>query len=212
MRLLVKKEFSFTALPLCYLFLGFSLLTLVPGYPIAVGSFFLCLGLFQSLLSRREQGDLSYTLLLPVSKREIVKANYLFTVLLQLAYLLLCALLTALRVLCFSGAPVYLQNPMMNANPGYLGYLLLVFLLFNLLVLGGYWKTGYELGKPFVFFSICAFLVITLGETLHHLPGLTHLNAPTGGVSILALGIVLYPIGTWLGLSASQRKFEQVDL
>ena len=35
---------------------------------------------------------------------------------------------------------------MMNANPGYLGYLLLVFLLFNLLVLGGYWKTGYELG------------------------------------------------------------------
>lgn len=101
MKLLVKKEFTFTALPLCYLFLGFSLLTLVPGYPIAVGSFFLCLGLFQSLLSRREQGDLSYTLLLPVSKREIVKANYLFTVLLQLAYGLLCALLTALRVLCF---------------------------------------------------------------------------------------------------------------
>lgn len=100
----------------------------------------------------------------------------------------------------------------MNANPGYLGYLLLVFLLFNLLVLGGYWKTGYELGKPFVFFSIGAFLVIALGETLHHIPGLTHLNAPSGGVSILILGIALYVIGTLWSLKISQREFEQVDL
>ena len=79
-------------------------------------------------------------------------------------------------------------------------------------MLGGYWKTGYELGKPFVFFSICAFLVITLGETLHHIPGLTRLNTPTGGVSILIFGIALYSIGTLWSLKISQREFEQVDL
>ena len=212
MKLLLKKELTFTALPLCYLFLGFSLLTLVPGYPIAVGGFFLCLGLFQSMLSRREQGDLAYTVLLPVSKGEIVKANYLFTVLVELSYVLLCALLTTVRTLCFSNAPVYLQNPMMNANPGYLGCLLLLFLFFNLLVLGGYWKTGYALGKPFVFFSIAAFLTIALGETLHHLPGLAYLNAPTGGVSVLLLGTAVYAVCTPLSMKSSQQRFEQVDL
>lgn len=212
MRNLLKKEFSFTALPLCYLFLGFSLLTLVPGYPIAVGSFFLCLGLFQSMLSRREQNDLTYTLLLPVSKKEIVRANYLFTTALQLVYLLLCALLTGFRALCLPEVPAYLHNPMMNANPGYLGCLLLVFLCFNLLVLGGYWKTGYDLGKPFVFFSIAAFLVIALGEALHHFPGLEALNAPAGGISVLLPAIPAYGIGTWLSLKASQKRFEQVDL
>lgn len=212
MRNLLKKEFSFTALPLCYLFLGFSLLTLVPGYPIAVGSFFLCLGLFQSMLSRREQNDLTYTLLLPVSKEEIVRANYLFTVALQLVYLLLCALLTGFRALCLPDVQAYLHNPMMNANPGYLGCLLLVFLCFNLLVLGGYWKTGYDLGKPFVFFSIAAFLVIALGEAMHHFPGLEVLNAPAGGISILLPAIPAYGIGTWLSLKASQKRFEQVDL
>ena len=50
MKQLVKKEFTFTALPLCYLFLLFSGMTMIPGYPIAMGSFFLCLSLFQSMI------------------------------------------------------------------------------------------------------------------------------------------------------------------
>ena len=91
MKQLVKKEFTFTALPLCYLFLLFSGMTMIPGYPIAMGSFFLCLSLFQSMMNSREQNDLSYTLLLPVSKADVVKANYLFCVGIQLLFFLLCA-------------------------------------------------------------------------------------------------------------------------
>lgn len=75
MKQLLKKEFTFTALPLCYLFLLFSGMTMIPGYPIAMDSFFLCLALFQSMQSRREQNDLSYTLLLPVSKKQVVRAT-----------------------------------------------------------------------------------------------------------------------------------------
>ena len=48
MKQLLKKEFTFTALPLCYLFLLFSGMTMIPGYPIAMDSFFLCLALFRS--------------------------------------------------------------------------------------------------------------------------------------------------------------------
>ena len=47
MKQLLKKEFTFTGLPLCYLFLLFSGMTMIPGYPIAMDSFFLCLALFQ---------------------------------------------------------------------------------------------------------------------------------------------------------------------
>ena len=39
MKQLLKKEFTFTALPLCYLFLLFSGMTMIPGYPIAMDSF-----------------------------------------------------------------------------------------------------------------------------------------------------------------------------
>ena len=93
MKQLVKKEFTFTALPLCYLFLLFSGMTMIPGYPIAMGSFFLCLSLFQSMMNSREQNDLSYTLLLPVSKADVVKANYLLCVGMQLLFFLLTFIL-----------------------------------------------------------------------------------------------------------------------
>ena len=98
MKQLLKKEFTFTALPLCYLFLLFSGMTMIPGYPIAMDSFFLCLALFQSMQSRREQNDLSYTLLLPVSKKQVVRANYLFCIGLQMLFFLLCAILPVLRM------------------------------------------------------------------------------------------------------------------
>ena len=146
MKQLLKKEFTFTALPLCYLFLLFSGMTMIPGYPIAMDSFFLCLALFQSMQSRREQNDLSYTLLLPVSKKQVVRANYLFCIGLQMLFFLLCAILTVIRMQFLSLAAVYTENAMMNANPAYLANILLVFLAFNILVPGLYWKTGYGLG------------------------------------------------------------------
>lgn len=216
MKQLLKKEFTFTALPICYFFLAFSLMTWVPGYPIAMGSFFLCLGLFQSMMSRREQNDLSYTLLLPVSKRQVARANYLFSIALQLVYVLLCALFTVLRTALLPNAAVYAQNALMNANPVYLGNLLLVFLCFNLLVLGRYWKTGYDLGRPFVYFSIAAFLVVALGETLHHLPGLEILNAADQGLGIQLLVLAVcgaaYGLGSFAAMRKAEKQFETVDL
>lgn len=216
MKQLLKKEFTFTALPLCYIFLLFSGMTMIPGYPIAMGSFFLCLSLFQSMMSSREQNDLSYTLLLPVSKADVVKANYLFCAGMQLLFFLLCTVLTAIRMGFLSKASVYTQNAMMNANPAYLGNLLLVFLSFNVLVLGGYWKTGYALGKPFVYFSIAAFLIVAAGETLHHIPGLEWLNVTAGHwglqIAVLLLCVVFYALGTGLAMKKAQRHFEKVDL
>lgn len=215
MKQLLKKELGFTALPLSYLFLLFSLMTLVPGYPILMGGFFLCLGLFQSMLSAREQQDLTFTLLLPVSKAEAVAAKYLFTMLIQGSYWLLCALFTVLRMTVLSQATVYRENPMMNANPAYLGWNLLLFLLFNQLVLGGYWKDGNSLGRPFLCFGAATLVLVALGETLHHIPGLEVLNAITAAPIqwlIFGIGVCLYFPLTCLSMKNAQRHFEAVDL
>ena len=65
---LLRKEIQLAASPLSYFFIGFGLMAFVPGYPILVGSFFVCLGLFQSFQTAREANDLTYTALLPVAK------------------------------------------------------------------------------------------------------------------------------------------------
>ena len=93
MNALIRKELRFTAQPISYLFLAFSLMTLLPGYPILVGTFFLGLGLFQSFLAAREQNDLLYTVLLPIRKRDAVTARFVHAAVVELGAFLLLSLI-----------------------------------------------------------------------------------------------------------------------
>ena len=186
MNKLLKKELRLTAAPITYFFLAFALMTLIPGYPILVGGFFITLGIFYTFQMARESNDILYTALLPCKKQDVVRAKYTFCVLIELLGWLLCAVFTAVRLTALREAAVYTKNAMMNANFAYLGWLLILFALFNSVFLGGFFRTAYGLGKPFILYSIAGFAVICLAEALHHFPGMaamtvsyTHLTLPT---------------------------------
>ncbi len=176
-RKLLGKEMKLAASPLSWLFIAFSLMAFIPGYPILVGAFFVCFGIFHSFQSGRENNDILYTVLLPVSKTDAVKAKYKFTVLIQMIAFAISAVITILRMLFMTQVQPYIANPMMNANQAYLAYMLLVFALFNWIFLCGFFKTAYKFGLPFILFIIFSFLLITAAEALHFIPGLAYLNA-----------------------------------
>ena len=217
MKNLLTKELRLTATILSYLFILFAVMTLIPGYPILVGAFFICLGIFYSFQLGRENNDILFTVLLPVEKSDAVRAKYLFTVFIQTAGFVLAFILTIIRMTALSAAPVYTTNPMMNANPAYLGWMLIVFTLFNTVFLGGFFKTAFNFGKPFVLFCIISFVWIAIVEALHHIPGLVWLNdtdALTDGRHwlILIVCLVIYVLVTWLSCKKSIKRFDEVDL
>lgn len=216
MKLLLRKELRLTAAPITYVFLAFALMTLIPGYPILVGGFFITLGIFYTFQMARESNDILYTALLPCKKRDVVAAKYAFCILIELAGWLLCAALTALRLTVLREAAAYTQNAMMNANLAYLGWLLILYALFNGIFLGVFFRTAYKLGKPFLIFVIVGFVVITLAEALHHFPHLEVLNSQTEGFAlqsvVLAAGVVIYLLVTAISFRASQSRFERIDL
>ena len=215
MKNLLIKELRLFASILSWLFLAFAFMTLIPGYPILLGSFFVCLGIFQSFQTVRENNDILYSVLLPVEKADAVRAKYIFVCFIEILAWLLMAALTAVRMTALSGAAVYISNPMMDANLVYLAYAALVFALFNVIFLGGFFRTGYKFGKPFVFFIIAAMLAVLLAEILHHVPGLDFLNGSNDlGVqaAILAAGLVIWTAATLLSCRRSQRIFEKLDL
>ena len=117
---LLRKEIQLAASPLSYFFIGFGLMAFVPGYPILVGSFFVCLGLFQSFQTAREANDLTYTALLPVAKRDVVRAKYAFCCFIEICYFTLTGAVTLIRMTLLSNAAVYRNNVLMNANLVYL--------------------------------------------------------------------------------------------
>ena len=208
MNALLKKEMRLSALLLTYLFIGFGVMTLVPGYPILCGAFFITLGIFQSFQSAREANDTVFSALPPIAK---------LTAFIELAGFAVMAVLTLVRMTVLADAVIYRQNALMNANLFFLGCVLLIFGLFNAIFLGGFLKTAYKLGKYFVIFIAVCFVVIFLAEAAHHVPGLGALNAfgfDHIGLQLLTLlaGAAAFVVLTFLSYNKACKDFERIDL
>ena len=216
MNALLRKEMRLSASVLSYLFIAFAVMTLLPGYPILCGAFFITLGIFQSYQSAREANDILYSALLPIAKHDVVKGKFQFSVMIELCGFAVMAILTVIRMTVLSDADVYLQNALMNANPFFLGMALVVFGLFNLVFIGGFFKTAYKL-SPFVTYIITAILTIGIAEAAHHIPGLEALNAFGFNeivlqMSLLLAGALLFTVMTYLSYRKTSERFETIDL
>lgn len=217
MRNILIKEFRLSASPITYFFIAFGLMFLIPGYPVLCAAFFVTLGIFFSFQSAREANDIVFSVLLPIAKSSVVKGKFLFVCLIEICGLVVMSLAAVLRMTVLQNSPVYLENALMNANLFALGAALFIFGLFNWIFVGGFFKTAYQLGRPFFWYAAAAFLSIGVFETLHHIPGLEAVNAfGTAHIGLqmllLAAGMALYAGMTLLSLQTACRRFERIDL
>lgn len=217
MRDILRKEMRLSASLLSYLFILFGLMFLLPGYPVLCGVFFVTLGVFQSFQNAREANDIVFSALLPIAKRDVVKGKYLFTCFIELCAAVLMAIAVILRMTVLKDAAPYRDNALMNANLFALGMAFVCFSVFNLVFVGGFFKTAYQFARPFVFYIIVVFVLIGIAEALHHFPGLECLNA--FGTEHLALqllllagGVVTWPAVTFLSYKKACARFEKLDL
>ena len=217
MKNLIYKEFKLAMPLLTIAFLAFTLMTFIPGYPILCGAFFVCFGIFQSYKTGIEDNDILYSVLLPVRKTDVVRGKYATTVILQMLAFFFCTVFTLIRMIALSEAKVYTTNALMAANFVFLAFVLLIFTAFNVIFLGGFFKTAYGIGKPFVVFVIANFTIIGIAEALHHFPGFGWLNVMdfsyVGRHAIILIGAAaLYVTVTSVSCKASQKRFEKIDL
>ena len=217
MRNILIKELKLSASVLSYLFILFGLMFFLPGYPVLCGVFFVTLGIFQSFQNARETNDILFSALLPVAKKDVVKGKYLFVCFIELCALFLMGAAVILRMTAFSGVAAYRTNALMNANFFALGLAFFIFGLFNAVFVGGFFKTAYKFGKPFVTYIILSFLTIGVGEALHHFPGLEILNSfgaehITVQILLLLCGVFSFLLLTFISYRKSCLRFEKTDL
>lgn len=117
----------------------------------------------------------------------------------------------------FADSPVYRENALMNANGFALGTAFVLFGLFNAIFVGGFFRTVYRIGKPFIIYIVVNFVVIAVAEALHHFPGLSALNAfgtDAFGLQmgLLILGMSIYVVLTYISFRKSCSQLERIDL
>ena len=91
MRTLLYKQLRLVCHPMTPVFCMFGVMLMIPNYPLTVVWFYVMLGLFFTFLNMREQKDIYYSAILPIRKRDTVKAACLFTALIELASLVIAA-------------------------------------------------------------------------------------------------------------------------
>ena len=161
---LLYQEWKLVALPVVYVFMSFCLMLLIPGYPYTVNFFYTCLALFMSVQTARENRDVLYMAMLPIAKKDIVKARYLFMLSAELLQILLCVPVALVR-----GTVLPYENPVgIEPNVAFFALAFLLFAAFNAVFLGSYFRDVHKVGTAFLKATAAAFLVILAGEASVH--------------------------------------------
>lgn len=215
MKQLLYKEFRLASHPAAILFLALSTMMLIPNYPLTVTFFYPCLGAFFICLNSRENRDLAYTLLLPVKKRDLVRARVLMVAALQLCQLVLCVPFFFLRDLY----PPVGNVVGLDANLALLGFGLVEFGIFNLVFFSWHYRDPAKVGVPFLVGSIAVFVWVGISEASAHIVPFVRERLDTPlfeflpeKAAALLIGAALYALLTGLAVRIAERRFEQLDV
>ena len=216
MKNLLYKELRLALQAPAVLFLLLSPMLVIPNYPYYVTFFYTALGIFFCCQLGRENNDVYYTLSLPLRKRDAVTARILLAALLEAAQLLVAIPFALLRqsLTALGGNAVG-----MDANVALFGLSLVMLGLFNLSFFPAYYRDPRKVGVPFV--KGCAVILVFIAAAevcAHAVPFFRDkLDTMHGAflpekLAVLAVGLALWALLTYLAWRVSAKRFEKLDL
>ena len=214
MKTLLYKQLRLACHPMTPVFCLSGIMLLIPNYPYSVAFFYVTLGLFFTFLNMREQKDIYYSALLPLRKRDTVRAAVAFTVLVELLSVVITALFCLLSAKLQPGK----DNAVgMDANLMLLGVGFALYGVFNLVFFICLYRSGYKVGAAYLKANLALWPMMLLAEALPHFPSLMWLNrvdtqANLRQIPILLFGVAVFAVLTMLAYRCSARLYERVDL
>ncbi len=210
---LLRKEFTLASHPTLYIFICMGALLLVPSYPYSTVFLYGCLAPFITFQFGRENNDVFYTAMLPISKREVVKGKCLLFMTAHLGQLLLSLPFAFLRTRVYPAGNVV----GMEANVAYYGCGLMIYGVFTFIFLTQFYKTAYRVGWACIMGMVPAVIGMVLVEALPHIPAAAWLDSVepemlVRQIPVLAAGILIYALCMILGFRIAAKRFEKVDL
>lgn len=215
MKKLLLKELRLALQPVNLIFLCLSAMLLIPNYPYYVTFFYTSLGLFFMCQAGRENHDIDFTMMLPIRRRDLVRARLISAVAVELAQV------TAAVPFAMVNQLLYPQGNLagMDANAAFFGLALIMLGLFNLAFFPIYYAHPLKVGRAFAAGCAAEAVYILLAEAAAHvIPFFSRrLDTPDPAfmpekLITLAVGAALFAALTCLACRLSARRFERLDL
>lgn len=215
MKNLLYKEFRLIINPLCYLTVLFGALLLIPQWVYFIAMMYLFFFIVPNIFTNAKAiNDTGFTMMLPVRKRDVIKARVVSITTLELLQVISAAFFAILNMSFYPNG-----NFLIDANIAYLGCVLMMYGIFNALFFPMFYRTAYRISWPIasaltasiLFAFVVEVLVLTVPAAKYVLDGISG-DALIRQLPVLGAGIFLFALLTVLAYKKSVKNFEKVDL
>lgn len=214
---LLLKELKLGISPFFY-FMPFltGALMLIPGWLYFLVILYFCFLTVPNMFAGyKTQNDLIFTSMLPVTKKDIVKAKVSVIVMLELMHIVVAMIYGLITVRLYPDLSYIFFKPTL----GFWGLCFVMIAIFNLIFISMYYKTAYKYGAAAIA-SITAAMLFAGGAEwlaiqnsyvydLFKGAGTDHLATH---LSILIVGILIFAIFTFIAYHIAIKRFEKVEI
>lgn len=212
MKNLLYKEFRLAISPLFFAMPLFGALLLIPQWVYFVALMYFFFFAVPNLLSAaKAQGDIVFSLSLPVRRADIVSARIVSVFLLELLQIAVTAVFAVVNKLLYP-----FGNFLMDANIAFLGFAFMMYGLYNIVLFPMFYKTADKIAWPSAA-SICVAVLFagTVEVLVALVPAFRALdgwgNIP-GQVAVFVFGVAAFALLTFAALKLSIKRFERVNI
>jgi hypothetical protein len=191
-------------------------LMLIPGWLYFLVLLYFCFITIPNMFAGyKTQNDLIFTSMLPVTKKDIVKAKIAVIVILELMHIVVAMIYGMISIRLYPNMIYYFFEPSL----GFWGLCFVMIAIFNIIFISMYYKTAYKYGAAAIA-SITAAMLFAGGaewlgiqnsfvSDLLKGTGTEHLATQ---LSILITGIVIFAIFTIIAYHIAIKRFEKVEI
>ena len=219
MKNFLNKEIKLCLSPVNFIFLSFCCMILIPNYPCYVSFFYLCLSCFFIFNNAELNKDIQYSMILPITKKDIVKSRCILVAAYQLVGAAFCGILAFISKKYF---PIENKSGI-ESNFAFFGLAFILITIFNFSFFTRFYKKAEKPGTPFFISSILFWVFYFIFElpiwlnTVISIPYFKIMDSCDKAslikqLPVFAAGIVIYGLGWILTYKKSASHFEKVDL
>ncbi|PAD74122.1 hypothetical protein CHH67_18650 [Paenibacillus campinasensis] len=214
---LVMKDVRLAVPPFFFLFpLLFGALMLIPGWIYFVVPLYFCWITIPNVFNQfKAQNDLMFTSVMPVAKRDMVKARVTLVAGFELLHIVIAAIFGSISMSLYPNVTYYFFPP----NMGFWGLNFVMFAIFNLIFIPMFYKTAYKFGWALLAAVTAAMLFAGITQWIGiQSPVVNEIFYGTGAQQvrlqafILISGIVIFSAFSVIANRLAVKRFLQVEV
>jgi len=151
MKNLLYKDYRLFWTATIFLYLLFSALLLIPNWPYFVAfSYIIWIAFVSAFFIGRSNQDIFLSVSLPVRKKDTVLARVCSVAAIELLQIIVAAPFAVINTLVYNNS----NGAGMNPNFAFFGSMFIMYAIYNIIFLPGFYKTAYNVGKPLLLAAI----------------------------------------------------------